>query len=163
MFTWIFLFQNILHHWLSIYFWELYRSHRIHHKMPTRSRSTSRERLDRFGRVIVPLDRRSRSRSPRRRSRSRSHSLRSRSRDRRRSPRRSPRGYRRSRSRSSTRKHRSPRPKSKTPPIGNRTNINDLDLMKARVFVGNVPVAAITKKELEEIFQKYGKIIGKHL
>ena len=32
--------------------------------------------------------------------------------------------------------------------------------MKARVFVGNVPVAAITKKELEEIFQKYGKIIG---
>jgi RNA recognition motif-containing protein len=35
--------------------------------------------------------------------------------------------------------------------------------MKARVFVGNVPVAAITKKELEEIFQKYGKIIGKHL
>lgn len=34
--------------------------------------------------------------------------------------------------------------------------------MKARVFVGNVPVATITKKELEDIFGKYGKIIGKN-
>lgn len=32
--------------------------------------------------------------------------------------------------------------------------------MKARVFVGNVPVTSIAKKEFEDIFGKYGKIIG---
>lgn len=42
----------------------------------------------------------------------------------------------------------------------NDTNINDPDLMKSRVFIGNLPIDKITKPEMEQIFSKYGNILG---
>lgn len=32
--------------------------------------------------------------------------------------------------------------------------------MKARVFIGNLPFDKVTKEELENMFEKYGKILG---
>ncbi|XP_061163184.1 nuclear receptor coactivator 5-like isoform X1 [Saccostrea echinata] len=149
----------------------------------SRSRSKSPIRLDRFGRVI-PKDRdRSRSRSPirayprirrrsplkvilrRRRSRSRSRSrssqrrhYRPRSSSRRSTSRRRSRSRSRSRGKSRSRSRSEQREKS--PGIHGSTNIHDVGLMKARVFIGNLPYDKITKEELEVMFSKYGKILG---
>ncbi|KAL5022218.1 hypothetical protein ScPMuIL_001373 [Solemya velum] len=86
------------------------------------------------------------------------------------SPRRSP--FRRSPSRQSSSRHSSSR---RSPPrsrpwthsasperpttISTRTDIDDPKLLQARVFIGKVP-PGITKDEIEEMFSKYGKILG---
>ncbi|XP_060079905.1 nuclear receptor coactivator 5-like isoform X2 [Ylistrum balloti] len=156
----------------------------------SRSRSNSPAQVDQFGRVIPKKRSRSRdgdrSRSSRsrssRRSRSRSpyrshrHSRGQRSR----SPkpvlmRNIPKSKRRVFKRDSHDRLVSVSPsssssRSPTPPRfprylpsrspTNETNVNDPDLMKSRVFIGNLPYDKITKAEMEEIFSKYGKILG---
>ncbi|XP_048752410.2 nuclear receptor coactivator 5-like isoform X3 [Ostrea edulis] len=139
----------------------------------SRSRSKSPIHLDRFGRVIPKG--RDRSRSPRRhrerrrsplvirlrRSRSRSKSPRRKYRSR--SPRRSSsriRRYSRSKSRSKSRSRSLSKQKEKSPGIHGSTNIQDVELMKSRVFIGNLPYEKVTKEELEAMFSKYGKILG---
>lgn len=152
-------------------------SSRSRSRSGSRSRSRSPIRLDRFGRVM-PKDR-DRSRSPRHsypRDRRRSPIPVRRYRSRSRSPRRryyrssshrSSRSYRRSRSRSrgesrsrSSRSRSHSRQKERSPGIHGSTNIQDLELMKARVFIGNLPFDKVTKEELENMFEKYGKILG---
>lgn len=125
-------------------------------KMGSRSRSRSRsprERVDRFGRSI-PSGSRSRTRT---RSRSRSRSRDSRRR-RSRSPRRLSsqgiRSYRR-RSRSTS------RPRFKDHRDKTITNIEDPEFLNARIFIGNLPSDRTTKPDLENLFQCYGKILGK--
>ena len=133
-------------------------------RMRSRSRSSSPERIDKFGRVI-PKDRK-RSRS---RSRSRDRHIRRRSRSRSRSRHSGVRS--RSRSHSHTRGHSSshrPYPASHKSPerysaneISNRTDIEDPRFLNARVFIGNLPVDKVSKVEIETLFKSYGKILGK--
>ncbi|KAK3086625.1 hypothetical protein FSP39_021183 [Pinctada imbricata] len=146
--------------------------------MGARSRSRSRSpRVDQFGRIVIRDNSRSpsRHRSPRRRrtpprrysrSRSRDRHRRSRSRSHSRSYRSHSRTSSRRRSRSSSR-HRHYRPRrsrsrsrSRSPRITSYTNANSEDLLKSRVFIGNLPIDKITKPELETMFSKYGKILG---
>ncbi|KAL3859733.1 hypothetical protein ACJMK2_009931 [Sinanodonta woodiana] len=114
----------------------------------SRSSSPKREKYDRFGR-IVPTRSHSRSKSrsrrilehrrqSRKRSRSNSHQgIRS-------------RGGRRSRSLSlEQEKH-----------LSNKTNIDDPRFLKARVFIGALPVDKVTKEDLEQKFGQYGKVLG---
>lgn len=99
-----------------------------------------------------------------RRYRSRSRSRSPRRRHYRSSSRRSSRSYRRSQSRSRggsrSRSRSLSRQKERSPGIHGSTNIQDLELMKARVFIGNLPFDKVTKEELENMFAKYGKILG---
>ena len=132
-------------------------------RMGSRSRSRSRERLDRFGRVIPKDRRRSRSRSrDRHRDRDRDRERdreRDRDHERRHSRSRSHHSGRRSRSRSRGRSNHNSVPDY--PDIGNRTNIEDPRFLNARVFIGKLPVDKVSKVELEEMFKVYGKILGK--
>ena len=124
----------------------------------TRSRSRSRERLDRFGRVIPRRSRtgsRSKSRS---RSRSRSSRRRRRSRSRSRSPHHR-RRYSRSRSDSRSRSRHRPRDGHVTTPT-TTTNIEDPQFLNARLFIGSLPSDKVTKEEVEDLFKSYGKILG---
>ena len=125
----------------------------------SKSRSKSRERVDRFGRVVPNSRKRSKSRSrSRERDRHRRHS-RSRSRH---SGRRT---RSRSRSRGRTSHHssarRSPPPSYPQGDVSNRTNIEDPRFLNARVFIGNLPVDKVSKTELEDMFKLYGKILGR--
>ena len=118
----------------------------------SRSRSPRRERVDMFGRTI------SRKRVSRSRSRSRSRDRRYRDRPRRRS-----RSTSRNRSRSSSRynAHNNGQRHSRSPPLRyNRTNIEDPEYLKARVFIGNLPADKVSKDELEELFKEYGAVLG---
>jgi heterogeneous nuclear ribonucleoprotein C1/C2 len=44
--------------------------------------------------------------------------------------------------------------------ISNITNSADPTLVLARLFVGNLNTFVITKEDVENIFKRYGKIIG---
>lgn len=37
----------------------------------------------------------------------------------------------------------------------------DPSTAKSRIFVGNIPTADMTKKDLEDVFSKYGSVVGK--
>jgi len=124
--------------------------------MGSRSRSRSpRERVDRFGRTITRSKSRSRSRSG---SRSRSRS-RDRFRRRSRSPSNSYFGRERGRDAYSMDRRRSSlNPRTE---VTDRTNIEDPEYLNARLFIGNLASDRTTKQDLENLFQSYGKILGK--
>lgn len=46
--------------------------------------------------------------------------------------------------------------------IPSSTNNNDPKFLKSRVFIGHLPDRKIDRKELEVMFSKYGKILGKN-
>lgn len=124
----------------------------------SRSHSSSRsprERVDKFGRVIPADKRRSMSRS---RSRSRE-----RFRRRSRSPlRRSYRSRSRSRSRDSrTSRSSGYRGRHREKEVTNRTNIEDPAFLNARIFIGKLPSDRCSKSDIEQLFEPYGKILGK--
>ena len=54
-------------------------------------------------------------------------------------------------------------PRDKQERAINVTNQQDPELQKARVFIGNLPYDKVTKGELEDMFDKYGKLLGKFL
>ena len=43
------------------------------------------------------------------------------------------------------------------------TNSTDPELVNSRVFIGHLPTDRITKDELEEMFKKYGEILGESI
>ena len=44
--------------------------------------------------------------------------------------------------------------------ISNVTNSNDPQAINSRIFVGNLNTFALTKDDIEQVFKRYGKIIG---
>ena len=46
------------------------------------------------------------------------------------------------------------------PYISNHTNSSDPKLLMSRVFIGNLPTERVSRDDLEEMFSKYGKILG---
>ncbi|XP_067139823.1 serine/arginine-rich splicing factor 5-like [Centruroides vittatus] len=44
--------------------------------------------------------------------------------------------------------------------VGNQTNSTDPDAINSRIFVGNLNTYLVSKEELENIFQRYGRIRG---
>ena len=79
-------------------------------------------------------------------------------------------GRSRSRSRSRTRsRSRSPfgRAGRRNPPhtvtSSKHTNSDDPELLRSRVFLGNLPTDKLEREEISDTFSKYGKILGRLL
>ena len=43
---------------------------------------------------------------------------------------------------------------------GRNTSSNDPKLMNSRVFLGNFPAEGMTRKEVEDVFSEFGKVLG---
>ena len=46
------------------------------------------------------------------------------------------------------------------PNISNHTSSSDPKLLTSRVFIANLPTERVSRDDLEEMFSKYGKILG---
>ena len=72
----------------------------------------------------------------------------------------------RSRSRSRSRDRAPPsrrRTRSRSPiHVTNHTNSEDPKMLNSRVFIGNLPTDKVGREDLENIYKKYGKILGNY-
>ena len=67
---------------------------------------------------------------------------------------------RRSRSRSPIRRGKRDFGRGGDAGIGNKTNSEDPYLQRARLFVGNIDSAKVTRRDLVDLFSQYGKVFG---
>ena len=47
--------------------------------------------------------------------------------------------------------------------VGNQTSSQDPHAVNSRIFVGNLNTFQVNKIDVEKVFQRYGRIVGKNL
>lgn len=130
------------------------RKDHVRHVTISSSSSSSRSRSHTRSRSLTSLSRsRSRSGSRRRHRRHRHPKRRRRSRSRSRSR------SRKSRSHSYTKKDAASKTSFSTAYLG--TNSRDPKLVASRIFIGNLPMSDVSKEDIDAIYGKYGRILGK--
>lgn len=50
--------------------------------------------------------------------------------------------------------------RSRSPVISTRTNSEDPKMLNARVFIGNLPTDKVTQQDIDDMYKKYGRILG---
>ena len=68
----------------------------------------------------------------------------------------------RSRSRSRDRSRSRRMTRSRSPVISTRTNSEDPKMLNARVFIGNLPTDKVTQQDIDDMYKKYGRILGNY-